>query len=193
MFYDAQNFNQSLCKTIPWDTSNVTNMSCMFYGAKNFNRYIANWDTSNVTDMSGMFMDAKNFNQVLSCEIGKWDTRNVINMDSLFYGAESFNSCVEYWNLRNVTDITHLFDNAKNFMRSLDTWILPLTASDYIYSCEFTKSDFYENVLYSYDVSKFFKIRYPSKAESYYKQNALLILCGNSILNIDLLRMIATF
>ena len=35
-----------------WDTSNVTNMACMFLGASNFNKdYISNWDTSNVTNM----------------------------------------------------------------------------------------------------------------------------------------------
>ncbi len=35
-----------------WDTSNVTNMSNMFWGATNFNQdYISRWDTSNVIDM----------------------------------------------------------------------------------------------------------------------------------------------
>ena len=53
-----------------WDTSNVTDMSGMFYYAKKFNQDIGNWDTSNVTDMSYMFYYAEDFNQ----DISMWDT-----------------------------------------------------------------------------------------------------------------------
>jgi surface protein len=53
-----------------WDTSNVTNMSWMFYDAKEFNEDIGNWDTSNVTNMRGMFYNASKFNE----DIGKWNT-----------------------------------------------------------------------------------------------------------------------
>lgn len=49
-----------------WDTSNVTNMSDMFYDAPNFNQDIGGWDTSNVTDMTRMFNNATFFNQDLS-------------------------------------------------------------------------------------------------------------------------------
>jgi surface protein len=38
-----------------WDTSNVTDMSFMFYDSVTFNRDISNWDTSSVTNMSYMF------------------------------------------------------------------------------------------------------------------------------------------
>ncbi|WP_230453473.1 DUF285 domain-containing protein [Mycoplasma capricolum] len=58
-----------------WNTSNVTNMEYMFYGAKNFNQPIGNWNTSNVTNMEHMFDDAVSFNQDLS----KWNTSKVIN------------------------------------------------------------------------------------------------------------------
>ena len=46
-----------------WDTSNVTDMNRMFFGAKEFNQDIGNWDTSKVTNMVGMFLDANNFNK----------------------------------------------------------------------------------------------------------------------------------
>ncbi|WP_233742570.1 DUF285 domain-containing protein [Mycoplasmopsis agalactiae] len=38
-----------------WDTKNVTDMSGVFWGAKNFNGNISKWDTSNVETMSSMF------------------------------------------------------------------------------------------------------------------------------------------
>jgi surface protein len=59
-----------------WNTSNVTNMSKMFYNANEFNEDIGGWDTSNVTTMSCMFRKANNFDQ----DIGGWDTSNVTNM-----------------------------------------------------------------------------------------------------------------
>ena len=34
-----------------WDTSRVTDMTCMFRGAESFNRSLNNWNVSNVTDM----------------------------------------------------------------------------------------------------------------------------------------------
>ena len=47
---------QALIKDISsWDTSNVTDMSRMFYQSGDFNRDIGGWDTSNVIDMSYMF------------------------------------------------------------------------------------------------------------------------------------------
>ena len=45
-----------------WTTSEVTDMSRMFYRAESFNQDISKWDTSNVTDMSGMFCEATSFN-----------------------------------------------------------------------------------------------------------------------------------
>jgi len=46
MFYNAINFNKDIGG---WDTSNVGDMTCMFGGAKKFNKdYIINWNTSNV-------------------------------------------------------------------------------------------------------------------------------------------------
>ena len=57
-----------------WDTSNVTDMSRMFYNATNFNHDIGSWDTSNVTDMSWMFRCASKFNQ----DIGNWDTSKLL-------------------------------------------------------------------------------------------------------------------
>ena len=66
-----------------WDTSYVTDMSHMFYGAESFNQDISAWDTSSVTEMWGMFNGAKAFN----ADISKWDTSSVTNMWWMFGGV----------------------------------------------------------------------------------------------------------
>ena len=74
-----------------WNTSNVTDMSMMFYGAINFNEDIGGWDTSNVTNMSGMFYYASNFNQ----DIRKWNTSKVTDMSLMFRGAKTLIKILE--------------------------------------------------------------------------------------------------
>ena len=60
------------------DTSEITDMSYMFYDSK-FNGDISKWDVSSVTDMYSMFQDSK-FNG----DISKWDVSNVKDMRSTF-------------------------------------------------------------------------------------------------------------
>ena len=48
------------------DTSNVSDMSGLFWQAMTFNQSIGNWETSNVTNMNSMFAQAVNFNQPLA-------------------------------------------------------------------------------------------------------------------------------
>ena len=70
-----------------WDTSNVTDMSFMFYWKTDFNENIGNWDTSKVTNMSNLFNNVRDFNQ----DIGRWDTSKVTNMNGMFFDAHNFN------------------------------------------------------------------------------------------------------
>ena len=94
-----------------WDTSNVTDMSSLFYSARDFNEDISSWNTSNVTDMRLMFFNAQSFNQA----IGSWNTSKVTNMRLMFYGARNFNQAIGTWNTSNVTDMSHMFYGAENF------------------------------------------------------------------------------
>ncbi|QVJ96019.1 BspA family leucine-rich repeat surface protein [Mycoplasma mycoides] len=86
-----------------WDTSNITDMSFMFYGAENFDQDISMWNTSNVTNMGKMFLKAKKFNQ----PIGNWNTSNVIYMHQMFEGAKSFNQNISTWNVSNVKNFNY--------------------------------------------------------------------------------------
>jgi surface protein len=62
MFVVALSFNQP----IPWDTSNVEEMSLMFFFAEAFNQDITSWDVGSVEQMVGMFQESEVFNQDLS-------------------------------------------------------------------------------------------------------------------------------
>ena len=81
-----------------WDTSKVTDMSYMFYGAINFNKDISLWDTSSVTNMSNMFYCAWKFND----DIRYWNTSKVTDMSGMFHYAIKFNQYIEGWDTSNV-------------------------------------------------------------------------------------------
>eukprot|EP00971_Amphidinium_carterae_P332734 6467027-Amphidinium_carterae.1 len=83
-----------------WDTSMVTDMSCLFQNEQHFNAPIGGWNTLSVTNMSHMFANARAFNQ----DIGNWSTTNVVDMSYMFYQAHKFNQDLSKWDTRRVTD-----------------------------------------------------------------------------------------
>ena len=77
---------------------------------------LSNFDTSNVTDMSGMFYECM---FTVKFTLGdKFDTSNVTDMSGMFYECifpEGF-SLSDKFDTSNVTDIGHMFRNcSKNF------------------------------------------------------------------------------
>jgi surface protein len=107
-----------------WNTTNVTNMSYLYRGAKVFNQFIGDWNTQNVINMSGMFQYTPAFNQ----PIGNFNTTNVTNMsymfaDSLFNNQPTaFNQSIGNWNTSNVTNMSNMFLNADLFNQPIGNW-----------------------------------------------------------------------
>lgn len=64
------------------DVSNVTDMTCMFYGAGQMQSYdIAGWDVSKVESMNHMFCDNC---KLRSLDLSGWDVSNVKTMYDMF-------------------------------------------------------------------------------------------------------------
>ncbi|WP_287043626.1 BspA family leucine-rich repeat surface protein, partial [Desulfonatronospira sp. MSAO_Bac3] len=79
-----------------------------------------NIDTSQVTDMSGLFYGS-DFNK----DIGYWDVSSVTDMFGMFESAEAFNQDIGDWNVSRVEDIGWMFHNAKLFEQDLSGWQVP--------------------------------------------------------------------
>ena len=91
------------------DTSNVTNMSYMFYACSKLTSIdVTKFDTSNVTNMSGMFCGCSG---LTSLDVSKFDTSNVTNMSNIFAVCSELTSIdVNNFNTSNVTNMSRMFE-----------------------------------------------------------------------------------
>jgi prepilin-type N-terminal cleavage/methylation domain-containing protein len=115
MFFEAYAFNQPVSS---FDTSKVTNMGSMFFDADAFNQPVSNFDTRNVTNMSNMFNEAWVFNQPVS----SFNTSKVENMRWMFSGARAFNQPVSNFDTRNVTNMGSMFGGAQAFNQPVSSF-----------------------------------------------------------------------
>jgi len=105
--------NLTFVKEFP---STVTNLSGFLSGASKFNGSLAGWDTTNVTDMSSLFFNIPVFNQPVSFNTGK-----VTNMNNMFAGSgQVFNKAVTFSDTSKVTDMSFMFANASAFNQPVD-------------------------------------------------------------------------
>jgi len=96
-----------------WDTSNVIEMYCMFYGS-DFNSPL-HFDTSNVVNMSFMFAGSQ-FNQPLNL-----DFSSVIDMESMFQKS-SFNQPLDI-DVSEVCGIGCIFKDS-SFNQDISDWVI---------------------------------------------------------------------
>ena len=128
-----------------WDTSEITDMSLLFYQHPtplNFNSDIGNWNTSKVTTMYAMFYNCLNWNQDISQKevsaedsstgiaYTAWDTGEVNNMNQMFGSHNYFNNGEAAglsnkplnWNTSKVTNMYKMFYYAQYFNQDIGNW-----------------------------------------------------------------------
>ena len=89
------------------NTSNVTNMSNMFYGCTNL-QVVPKYNTSNVTSMNQMFINCTNL-----ISVKKFDTSNVTNMSYMFNGCKSLTT-IPSFDTSSVTYMNNMFSSCSN-------------------------------------------------------------------------------
>jgi surface protein len=135
-------FNNGGADTLKnWNTSNVTDMSYVFFMSPYFNQNIGTWDTSKVTTMLGMFgmnsgYGTGSFNNGGSPSINNWNTSNVNSMYYMFNVQTNFNQPIGNWDVSKVTNFQQFLNipttpNNEDgvFNQNLSTWN-PISASN---------------------------------------------------------------
>ena len=98
------------------DVSNVTDMTCMFYGAGKMTYYdISNWNVSNVESMNHMFCD--NF-QLRALDLSRWDVSSLKTLYCMFDDAHSLKTVgdVSHWNTVSLIDAGGWLNYAFSFV-----------------------------------------------------------------------------
>ena len=96
-----------------FDTSNVINMSGMFFNMRNLTSLdLSNFNTSKVANMSGMFASMRN---LTTFNLSNFNTSKVVNMSTMFmdtYNLTSLN--LSNFNTSNVTNMSSMFAGMYN-------------------------------------------------------------------------------
>ena len=100
------------------NTSNVTNMSHMFFNCKSLTSLdLSHFNTGNVTDISRMFTSCSS---LTSLDLSHFDTHNVTNMYSMFHDCNGLtNLDLSNFDTQNVTDMRYMFLRCSS-LKSLD-------------------------------------------------------------------------
>ncbi len=97
------------------DTSNVTDMSYMFYNCSTLDSVDAStWDTGSVTDMQAMFCRCS---ALTTLDTAGWDTSNVTDMSHMFEDCISLTSLdLSSWNTSSDPDTTDMYKGCTSLM-----------------------------------------------------------------------------
>lgn len=101
------------------DTSNVTNMSYVFWKCSSLTNIDVNgFNTSNVTDMYAMFAACYSLKSI---DASNWNTSNVTTFESMFYECWGLAEIkgVENWNTINANNMSSMFGECKT-LKSVD-------------------------------------------------------------------------
>ena len=110
LFHDCTASQLDLSKL---DTSNMQQMSYMFYGCNNLTSLdVSNLNTSQVTEMYYLFCGCNSLNEIIG--LNNWNTTNVTAMDSTFYNSGVSSLDLTGWNVSNVYTFGSMFSSCNN-------------------------------------------------------------------------------
>ena len=118
------NFNNN------FNTSNVTNMTSMFYQCKFLTSLdLSNFNTANVTDMTQMFYSCYSLTNL---DLSSFNTSNVRDMDFMFYHCSRLTSLdLSGFNTSNVTNMEEMLEYCISLTTTIN--IMNANVSDYFY------------------------------------------------------------
>ena len=99
-----------------FDTSNVTDMTAMFYGAGQMTHYnISGWNVSKVQSFNHMFCD--NY-KLESLDLSRWDVSSVKTIYNMFDDARSLTTIgdISHWNTASLIDAGGFLNGATSFV-----------------------------------------------------------------------------
>lgn len=111
LIYPDKAFNGDISQ---WDTSNVTDMSSMFYQSL-FTGDISKWNISKVKNMRSMFEGS-----IFNSDISQWNTSNLENM-SFMFSRSLFDKDISKWDVSKVQMMVEIFKESK-FSKDLTLW-----------------------------------------------------------------------
>ena len=111
MFYNCSALTGELDLS-EWDTSKVTTMYYMFYNCSKLTSInVSNWDTSKLTKITNMFSYCS---KLTSINVSNWDTSKISDMSSLFNGCSGLTSLdLSTWNISNLSNTISMFSNCR--------------------------------------------------------------------------------
>ena len=133
LFYSMMKMSD-LSTVSSWNTSDVTNMSSMFYdfgrNSTSFSLDLSSWDVSSVTNMSSMFYGAGYSSTSFSLDLSSWNASKVADMSYMFssagYKSDSFSPNLSSWKISNSANMSAMFSNAgykaTSFSLDLSSW-----------------------------------------------------------------------
>ena len=147
-----------------WDTSEVTDMSCLFSDdceggrlegwndkycdtVDHFNEDISKWDVSNSKSFLRTFKGASSFDG----DVSAWNVARSENFDGTFMFASSFTGDVSAWNVAKSTSFSATFYKASLFDGDVSKWNVSQSLD---FTTMFYYASSFSGDLSSWDVSK---------------------------------------
>ncbi len=101
-----------------FDVSKVENMWGMFQGALSADPDVSMWNTSRVKDMGWMFAQTRLANP----DVSDWRTSLVTSTQRMFSQAELADPDLSNWDMQQVTDISYMFYQARQATPDVAQW-----------------------------------------------------------------------